>query len=323
MCVGVKGSVGDKSNVIVANPEDGTVKAYTYNFKDRTCEPSCGDKGSELNNLVDRQATAYRFSEGLGAAYQAGSTINTFLQLGNQYKWWKGIDDMKWYDKWFEDNVLIRQIRQPERIICEAETDYSDLLDEGFMPTMGGQWGADIQAERYSVTEMNMTNQNNITNYTYYRYKVTYNVNGYVIFKPWPKDLEGKPFEDREVKFVVYLDDYNITGVLELNNRDSYFLGTSSSGVPLVIKSDKYFSKACIQFSNTKDIDPEVKTYLDKNGNSVCNTVASAVVTPPYINPLLYMPTGEEETAPSSGGGASNATGGGASGPSPGGQITI
>ena len=101
----------------------------------------------------------------------ATSSVGQFFDLGKKYGWWD--DSLSLYDQWFEDSILLRVMSDMDRFMCELETDYEDVVSNGFLPTASGKGGADIQAEKYVVTEINTTT---LEEKTFKRYKITYNV---------------------------------------------------------------------------------------------------------------------------------------------------
>jgi len=196
----------------------------------------------------------------------------------------------------FEKSVLLRSILEPERAICELNVGISDLLTEGFLPTVDGKSGADIQAERYLFKKINTTTGREKE--SYYRYKVTFDVNGAYILKYSPVDSSGKPIYEYKTSFTVYLDDTNITGKIELSNKETYSYGTTTVGHPLMIKSNKYFKKACIKFHDIDDLEANVQGYLRENNNEVCNDVEDA-----YVPSLSEIKMEREEEKEGGGGG--------------------
>lgn len=238
------------------------------------------------------------------------SAVGDFIDLGKTYGWWD--DSFLIYDKWMEDNDWLRAISDMDRYICELETDYDDLLDEGFLPTPAGKGGADIQAEKFIVTEINTTTLNETT---FKRYKVTFNVNGYYIFKPVDVDFEGNAVQKYETEIQVFLDSESITKKIKVDTQDNPQTGTSSIGRPIIVKSDKNFKKACIKFFDTGDLDPYVQDYLSSNSNKVCNDVQPAYV------PALAVPAIASTDAAPEGSGAGGSGGGSGGGPATSGGI--
>ena len=253
--------------------------------------------GDECDDIISEART-----QRIGQAFQSGmrmaGTVGNFIELGRNYGWWKTDDSFLIYQKWFEDNVWLRKLVEfPDNYFCSIETAYSDLTTQGFLPTPEGKSGADIQGERYLVTEINTTTMQKTS---FYRYKITFDVNGAYILKRSPIGSNGKPVYEYKTSFLVYLDGTNITGKIELSNKGTYQYGTSSVGHPLVIKSDKSFSKVCIKFDKTDDFEPHVKSYL--KDNSVCNNMKDTAI-PSLAEIMANAPAGAGGTGGAGGGG--------------------
>lgn len=305
-------------NVLDVKAGEGKVTPVSYDLsltqilkgEKGTCKINEINCDAETLNAVDSQVFRNRLSKGMAMGLQKAAQVGNFIDLANSYGWWKTDESFKLFDSWFEKNIWLKPITAAEMMLCEMQTDYSDLLDEGFLPTPSGAAGADIQAERYYFEEYNITTGNKSAGY--YRYKVTFMVNGQAIFKQWSSDAEGKPLEERKTSFVVYLDSENITGVIALSNKETLSAGTGSIGHPIVVKSEKPpFSEACIEFSDTSDFDPYIKDYLGSDGK-LCNTVEDA-----YVPSLTVLPVAAAAPAAEGGGG------GGETSPIPSGEVEI
>ncbi len=265
----------------------GTTKSGGNTYGDCTDETKAKLNDIQKSGDLDHQLQRKRVSDGIAQGLEAADQIGQFFDMAKAYGWWKVDDNFLMFNKWFEDNIWFKQVTDPERYLCEIDTAYEDLVKDGFLPTSSGEAGADIQATRFLVTEINTTTLNQTS---FYRYKVTYTVNGPAIVKKVSAyDMQGKPLEKREFSIVVLLDGINITGVIDLcvgkcSDKDLSSTGTSS--LPIIIKSTRVFSKACIDFKDTGDLDPFVREYLRKNGNRVCNTVVDAFVPAVYVAPL-------------------------------------
>lgn len=273
--------------VSVVNSE-GTIIDITFdeagNVKCSPPQEDCAKYQGLADSVVYRHIVGVGISSGLSEAAQVGGFIN----LGKTYGWWKTDKDFLGLEKLFEDVVLLRAVTEPERMICEEmNTAYNDLAKEGFLPTASGQSGADIQATRYEVTEINITTGN--VSETFQRYKVTYHVNAQAILKKPVSDINQNYLQKYETSVQVFLDEKNITKKTDLcvgdcSDDTSSSAGTSS--VPLIIKSEKVFGKACIKFDVSDDMDPYVERYLSDNDNRICNDVIVGYVPSRAVTPL-------------------------------------
>jgi len=284
-CYGITKNVDWNADVVVVGTDG---KSETVNFDCTEAKGSyknckCSSQDLATCNKVQSEVRTQNIEKGFAAGLGMAGNVGQFIDLGRNYGWWKTDESFMLYETLFEKSVLLRQILEPERTICELNSAYSDLLTEGFLPTSDGKSGADIQAERYKVTEINT--KTGKEEKSSYRYKVTFDVNGAYILKPSQTDSSGKPLYEYKTSFTVYLDSTNITGEIELSTKGTPSYGTTNVGHPLVIGSQKYFSKACIKFHDTGDMDPYVQGYLSENGNQVCNDIEDAYV--PSVGELI------------------------------------
>jgi len=292
-----KNAAGEAEALLV--DPDGKTTTVTFKCtKEATSydECSCSIENNEICNKVKSLKRTDDVKKGFTTGAEMAGNVGQFIELGRNYGWWKTSEDFLIFENLFEKSVLLRSILEPERAICELNVGISDLLTEGFLPTVDGKSGADIQAERYLFKKINTTTGREKE--SYYRYKVTFDVNGAYILKYSPVDSSGKPIYEYKTSFTVYLDDTNITGKIELSNKETYSYGTTTVGHPLMIKSNKYFKKACIKFHDIDDLEANVQGYLRENNNEVCNDVEDA-----YVPSLSEIKMEREEEKEGGGGG--------------------
>jgi len=310
-----KNAAGE-AEVLFVNKSSGKTTNVTFkctkeakSYSDCTCTTM--EEGATKGNICDtatyNKVKSLKRTDDVKKGFTTGaemaSNVGQFIELGRNYGWWKTSEEFLIFENLFEKSVLLRSIFEPERAICELNVGISDLLTEGFLPTVDGKSGADIQVERYLFKKINITTGREKE--SYYRYKVTFDVNGAYILKYSPVDSSGKPIYEYKTSFTVYLDDTNITGKIELSNKETYSYGTMAVGHPLMIKSNKYFKKACIKFHDIDDLEANVQGYLRENNNEVCNDVEDA-----YVPSLSEIKMEREEEKEGGGGGGGGGEGG-------------